>query len=102
MPGVFEALARFTGDGRWTRAAASAVAAIRDLTGDGRRLPPDWAVLFGGRLLATPGPGQGPGVRYGLDAARLPVWFATACGPSARRLTAAWWRNVLHRVRRRG
>ena len=98
MPGVFEALARFTGDGRWTRAASSAVVAIRQLTANGRRLPPDWAVLAGGRLLATPGPRQGPGVQYGLDAARLPLWFATACDPGARRLAAGWWRNVLHHV----
>jgi endoglucanase len=34
-------------------------------------------------------------VQYGLDAARVPVWFATACQSSARSLAASWWRNLL-------
>ena len=38
---------------------------------------------------------DGAGVQYGLDAARLPIWFATACDSSARSLAASWWRNVL-------
>jgi endoglucanase len=95
MPGVFDALARLTGDGRWTRAAAAAIATISDLTDGGRRLPPDWAALSDGRLHPIPEPGGGAGVQYGLDAARLPVWFATACDESARTLAASWWRNVL-------
>ena len=95
MPGVFHALARMTGDGRWTRAAAAAIATISDLTDGGRRLPPDWAALSGGRLHAIAEPGGGAGVQYGLDAARLPVWFGTACDSSARTLAASWWRNVL-------
>jgi endoglucanase len=92
MPGVFEALGRFTGDGRWKAAATLAVAAIRGLTAGGRRLPPDWAVLSGRRLIAAPAPAGQPGVQYGEDAARLPIWFATACDPGARTLAARWWR----------
>ncbi|HSD03747.1 MAG TPA: glycosyl hydrolase family 8 [Gaiellales bacterium] len=95
MPGIFAALARLTGDGRWARAASAAVTAVRDLTADGRRLPPDWAVLAGRRLLAAPAPDGGAGVQYGQDAARLPVWFATACDPDARALAGRWWQNVL-------
>jgi len=95
MPGVFDALARMTGDGRWARAATAAVTAISDLTDGGKSLPPDWAQLSGGRLRPIATPGGGAGVQYGLDAARLPLWFATACGPSPRALAASWWRNVL-------
>ena len=95
MPGVFDALARFTGDGRWRRAAVAAVTLIGEMTGDGRRLPPDWSRLSGSRLVPIAAPGGSAGVQYGLDAARLPLWFATACQPSARSLAAGWWRNVL-------
>ena len=96
MPGVLDALARFTGDRRWQAAAGAAVSLVRGLTADGSRLPPDWSALSGGRLVAIAQPGGPGGVRYGLDAARVPVWFATACDPVARSLAASWWRNVLH------
>jgi endo-1,4-beta-D-glucanase Y len=95
MPGVFDALARLTGDGRWTRAAGAAIATISALTDRGRRLPPDWARLSGGELTPIATPGGSAGVQYGLDAARLPLWFATACDTNARVLAASWWRNVL-------
>jgi len=91
MPGVFRALARMTGDRRWARAAATSVLLVRGLTGGGRRLPPDWAVVTGGRLVAAPQPGGGAGIQYGLDAARVPLWFAAGCDTDARRLAAAWW-----------
>jgi endo-1,4-beta-D-glucanase Y len=95
MPGVFQALGRFTGDGRWGRAAAASVAAVRRLTGDGLRLPPDWALLAGRHLVAAPAPDGTAGTQYGPDAARLPIWFATACDPDARALAARWWRSSL-------
>jgi endo-1,4-beta-D-glucanase Y len=95
MPAVLEALAGLTGDSRWRKSALAAVTLVAGLTGDGRRLPPDWAVLAGDRLSPTPRPGGGAGVRYGLDAARLPVWFATACNRRARTIAARWWRDVL-------
>jgi endo-1,4-beta-D-glucanase Y len=40
MPGVFVALARFTGDDRWNGAAGASIALIDNLTDGGRRLPP--------------------------------------------------------------
>jgi endoglucanase len=95
MPGVFDALARLTGDGRWARAAGAAVVSVSGVTDTGRRLPPDWARLSGGELVPMAAPGGSAGVQYGLDAARLPLWFATACDASARGLAAGWWRNVL-------
>jgi endoglucanase len=71
------------------------VTAVRDLTADGRRLPPDWAVLAGRRLVAAPAPDGSAGVQYGPDAARLPVWFATACDADTRALAGRWWQNAL-------
>jgi endoglucanase len=95
MPGVFEALASLTGDARWHGAAAAATTMIAGLTDSGTRLPPDWAGLAHGRLVPIANPGGGAGVQYGFDAARLPIWFATACTAGARRLAANWWRHVL-------
>jgi endoglucanase len=95
MPSVFTALAQLTGDQRWQRAAVATVAAIDELTGGGERLPPDWAHLSNGRLAPIANPGGGAGVQYGFDAARLPVWFATACSARARAVAAGWWRNIL-------
>jgi endoglucanase len=95
MPGVFAALGGLTGDVRWNQAANQAIALMGDLTRGGRLLPPDWAKLSNGRLVAIANPGGGAGVQYGFDAARLPVWFATACSSRARALAASWWRNIL-------
>jgi endoglucanase len=95
MPSVFDALGGLTGDARWTNAGVAAVRLVEELTGQGRRLPPDWAQLSGDRLVPVPAPSGGSGVRYGLDAARVPIWFATACEAGARELAANWWRHQL-------
>lgn len=95
MPGVFAGLAGLTGDDRWGRAADAATTMVSALTDGGTRLPSDWAQLEGDRLTPIANPGGGAGVQYGFDAARLPIWFATACTARARDLAAAWWRNVL-------
>jgi endoglucanase len=95
MPGVFDALAGLTGDDRWSRAAGAAVAMLDELTGGGARLPPDWAQLAHDRLVPIPNPGGGAGVQYGFDAARLPIWLATACSAGARGVAASWWRHLL-------
>ncbi|MGO9906428.1 MAG: glycosyl hydrolase family 8 [Solirubrobacteraceae bacterium] len=95
MPSVFAGLAGLTGDDRWNRAAAAAVAQIATLTNGGRLLPPDWARLSGSRLVPIANPGGGAGAQYSFDAARLPIWFAAACTADARGLAAGWWRNLL-------
>ena len=91
MPGVFHALATMTGDQRWARAADSAVSLVSQMTDGGKRLPPDWAHLQGGALTPTAAPSGSPPPQYGLDAQRIPVWFATSCTASARKLAGAWW-----------
>jgi endoglucanase len=102
MPGVFSAIGRLTSDPRWHQAAASAVSMVTDLTSNGRRLPPDWAQLSGGRLVPIAAPGGGASVQYSLDAARVPIWFAAACDTRAHTLAASWWRNGLGSGRRAG
>lgn len=41
-------------------------------------------------------------MQCGPDAARLPVWSATACDPRAGSLAASWWRNLLAPANRSG
>lgn len=100
MPSVFAALAKLTGDPRWQQAAATAVTLVRGLTADGRRLPTDWARLEHGGLSAIPDPGGGAPTQYGLDAARLPLWFGNGCTPGARGIASRWWTDVLSRGNR--
>jgi endoglucanase len=95
MPPVFRALATLTGDQRWSHSADASVTLVDRATTGGRLLPADWAHLDGSRLDPIPAPSGGAAARYGLDAARLPVWFAVDCSAPARRLAASWWNDVL-------
>jgi endoglucanase len=95
MPGVFADLAKSNRRARWTGAATAAISLIAELTDGGRRLPSDWAQLTHGRLHPIANPGGRAGVQYGFDAARLPIWFATACDAHVQALAASWWRNQL-------
>jgi len=84
---------RLTGDEQWRRLAVSAVRLTRELTQDGRVLPPDWAMLSAdGTVRAEPAPdGSEPEPEYGPGAQRTVVWFAASCDPAARSLAARWW-----------
>ncbi|MGH8890130.1 MAG: glycosyl hydrolase family 8 [Acidothermaceae bacterium] len=95
MPAVDDDLASLTGDDRWSAVAKTAVQLVSDVTDGGRRLPPDWAKVQGNRIVATGTPDGSTGVQYGLDAQRLPLWFATACSGQAQELAAGWWKNAL-------
>jgi endoglucanase len=94
-PIAFTALARLTGDQRWSALTASARALTASLTEHGALLPPDWARLDGAIASPTPAPDrQAPQVRYGLDAQRLVVWMASSCAAADRRLAGRWWRTL--------
>lgn len=90
-PLAYAALSSLTGDPRWSQAAAASAAVVGQLTTNPSRLPPDWASLASARATDSAGPGGGPGPRYGLDAARLEVWSATACQAGWRAVAAAGW-----------
>lgn len=97
MPSVYQTIARYTGDDRWAAAATEATRLLSTLTGNGAELPPDWAQLASGRLAASGAPDGSAPVQYGLDAARLPLWYAAGCGTDERKLAAGWWTHVLSR-----
>jgi endoglucanase len=76
-------LADATGDKRWAELDSGTRAVTTALLNSGD-LPPDWAQVHSdGRIDAMPGAaGHGDeGVRYGYDAARMPIRFAESCHP---------------------
>jgi endoglucanase len=90
---ALDGMAQLTGDKEWNRLAVSAVRLTRELTQDGRLLPPDWALLSAdGTVRPEPAPdGSKPEPQYGPEAQRTVVWFAASCYPEARSLAARWW-----------
>lgn len=92
MPSTYAALARLTGDSRWSQASGAAVRLLSEVTGGGRTLPPDSATLTAsGSAAPAAGPGGSAPVQYGLDAQRVPVWLAAGCTGAERSLAARWW-----------
>lgn len=89
MPGVYTALAKLTGDQRWTQAATATVALVDRASGSGKDLPPDWALLDGDGY--TPTASAGNRAQYGADAQRLPIWFGYGCSRTAQGIAARWW-----------
>lgn len=90
---ALQGLAQLTGNGEWSRLAASAVTLTVSLSQNGRLLPPDWA-KWGGSGAAEPDPapdGSEPQTEYSADAQRVVAWFGTSCTSQARSLAARWW-----------
>src|SRR5438093_626470 len=82
---ALQGIAQATGGQQWRRLAAGTMTLTRQLTGNGRLLPPDWAELTAaGALRPEPAPdGSQPQTQYGLDAQRVVVWFAASCDQQA-------------------
>jgi endoglucanase len=91
MPGVVSALAKLTGDERWSKAAAAVVAVVGRSSPD--QLPPDWAVLQGDRYVPS-GSDTSSNPQYGADAQRMPIWFGYGCSDDAKKLAASWWKRL--------
>jgi endo-1,4-beta-D-glucanase Y len=82
---LFEASA----DQRWTDITRTQRVLGWQLIGTGM-LPPDWATVSeAGHAVPTGPVTGGVPIRFGLDAARLPVRFAESCDPEDRALAAA-------------
>ncbi len=89
-PGATAVLAAASGDPRWAELDEGSRAVTAALLA-GAPLPPDWAqVRADGTVDAMPGAqGLGQSVRYGYDAARIPIRFAESCDPADRALAGA-------------
>lgn len=89
-PVAYAVLGAASGDQRWAElAAGSRASSTRVLAATD--LPPDWAQVHAdGRVDPVPGAGGhgGQGVRYGYDAARVPLRQAESCSADDRALAA--------------
>ncbi|MBV8431067.1 MAG: hypothetical protein JO244_07895 [Solirubrobacterales bacterium] len=94
-PRTFELLAAATHDKRYALLEQGAVRLAGELTANPPHLPPDWATVSAAGvpqpIAGPPGPAHASTPQYSLDAARLPIRFAEACGASAKRVPAAMW-----------
>jgi endoglucanase len=96
-PEAMAALATASGDPRWTQLATDSQQLLADLQEPGgvRSLPPDWALLSaGGAITASPAPSGGKPISYGLDAQRIPIWYAADCTASGRALSGDDWPTI--------
>jgi endoglucanase len=88
-PESFRRFADAFDDGRWLDLRDSSLRIMRNLTADGKRAPPDWAVFEGKKLVGTDQPPGGGVPSGGLDAARVLVRFAATCDGNARSLAGS-------------
>jgi endo-1,4-beta-D-glucanase Y len=93
-PRSYRLLARATGDDVWGALSTSSRRIATELSADGTRLPPNWAVIRGDMEIRASGPpsNEGEAPKYGFDAARLPLRYAEACDPRDRAIAADVWR----------
>lgn len=88
-PEAFALIGSYTKDPVWTELADGARTVTAAMLAKAA-LPSDWAQVHAdGTVDFMPGPdGQGQSVRYGYDAARLPIRFAESCQAPDRALAA--------------
>jgi endoglucanase len=90
---AMDSLDMVSGDARWSQLAADSTALVTSLTGSGHTLPANWVDLEPtGSAEATGDPSSSKSTpAYGLDAQRVPVWFAAGCTQSERAVAAGAW-----------
>jgi endoglucanase len=89
---AMDALEKASGDPRWSELATDSTALVASLTKSGRTLPANWVDLEPtgpARAIGDPSTDDPPA--YGLDAQRVPVWFAAGCTQDERAVAADAW-----------
>jgi endoglucanase len=89
---AMDSLATESSDPRWSQLAADSTALATSLIRSGHSLPSNWVDLEpSGTAQVIGNPGTKATPAYGLDAQRLPVWFAAGCTQSERAVAADVW-----------
>jgi endoglucanase len=91
-PATYAALGAASGDGRWASLAASSRSITSTLMSGSSRLPPDWAVLEGGRPVPIGEPSE-PQLqpKFSFDAVRTLVRMAEDPDPAGHQIAARAW-----------
>jgi endoglucanase len=91
-PATFAALNDETGDGFWGSLSASSRTVTQDLMPDEGSLPPDWAIVRGGRPAPSGPPAQPDDAPlYGFEAVRALVRLAEDPDPAGNEIAANAW-----------
>ncbi len=96
-PQAMAALASASGNPSWIQLEANSQQLVAALQGgdSAHYLPPDWALLAAsGAISASSPPSGGKPPSYGLDAERVPIWYAADCTPPGRALSADDWSTI--------
>jgi endoglucanase len=90
---AMDSLERVSGDARWSQLATDSTMLVSSLTSAGHTLPANWVDIEAtGSAQAIGGPSTPNSTpAYGLDAQRVPVWFAAGCTQSQRSVAANAW-----------
>ncbi len=103
-PEAMAVLAKASGDPRWLDLERDSDALLVTL-GKGKdslQLPPDWTNLsVSGQVTPAGAPDTKSAPSYGLDAQRVPIWYAADCSTKGRAVSAAMW-PILQRAAGRG
>jgi endoglucanase len=93
-PEAMATLAKASGDPRWTALERDSDTLLLNLS-EGKsalQLPPDWADLqVNGQIAPAGAPDTRSAPSYGLDAQRVPIWYAATCSIKQRAVSAAMW-----------
>ncbi|MGH9045739.1 MAG: glycosyl hydrolase family 8, partial [Acidimicrobiales bacterium] len=93
-PEAMRALASASGDPRWAQLLndSDSLLVSLDNAKQGPRLPPDWASLqVTGAVVPAGAPDTTSAPAYGLDAQRVPIWYAAGCSTRQRAVAALTW-----------
>lgn len=95
VPEAMDALASAGAGPSWRTLADDSTALVGSLEHSvASHLPSNWARLAPNGAVTPSGPDGKGRAAYGLDAQRVPVWFAADCGAAGRAVGAAPWRSL--------
>jgi endoglucanase len=97
-PEAMDSLGQASGDPAWRTLTADSTALLQSLTtGGAPALPANWAVITADGSVQAVGVPSGAGPpAYGLDAQRVPIWFAAGCTADQRAIAARSWSLLTH------
>jgi endoglucanase len=91
-PATFEMLGAASGDSRWDSLAASSRSIVSELMTAPSRLPPDWVLLEGDKIVPIGSPSDLQATpQFGFDAVRVLIRMAEDPDPAGRLIAARAW-----------